>query len=69
MADDNAVAWSIGFLEGWISKAAEMAQASNAQAALDHLKIIEDALNEYRRRCAALQDVMTQAKKALEARP
>lgn len=66
MADDNAVAWSIGFLEGWIPKAAEMAGASNAAAALTHLKTIEDALNEYRRGCDTLRLIIAETKKVLE---
>lgn len=66
MADDNAVMYSFGQLEGWIEKAAEMASASNVQATLTHLSIIEEAFKEYRLKCIALQKLAGEAKAKLD---
>lgn len=48
MADDNAIVWSIGFMEGFINSSEKLG-AENSDAARTHLKIIEDAFHEYRR--------------------
>jgi len=45
MADNNSVMFSIGHLEGWIGQAGQMG-ANNAETALAHLKIVEEAYKE-----------------------
>ena len=47
MADDKAVAWSLGFLEGWINEAKE-GRTTNSDAALMHLSIVDADYREYR---------------------
>ena len=66
MADDNAVMYSFGQLEGWIEKVAQMAGASNVAATLTHLSIVEAAFKEYRLKCIALQKLAVEAKAKLD---
>jgi hypothetical protein len=47
MADDNAVVFAIGYLEGYINTC-ESRGIPNSDAASINLKTIEDAFNQYR---------------------
>jgi len=57
MADDNAISWSIGFLEGYINSAEKLG-AEHTEGARTHLKIIEDAFHEYRRTVALQRQLL-----------
>lgn len=52
MADTNAVVYSLGFVETWIETAESLTNenrtVNNTDIALAHLRIVEDALHEYR---------------------
>lgn len=48
MADDKVVVYAIGFLEGWIRKAAVIAKADTGDEALNYLAIVESAFNQQR---------------------
>ena len=67
MADDMAVTFSIGHLEGWIEKVGQIEGINNADGALAHLKIVEAAYNEYRRNISTLRNVIREMKGKLDA--
>lgn len=67
MADDKAVMFSIGFLEQWVAQAGELANAINTDAALLHLKIVEDAFTEYRRNIGAFRKIVAKVKELVDA--
>ncbi|MDA4129223.1 MAG: hypothetical protein OK457_00480 [Thaumarchaeota archaeon] len=78
MADDMAVSYSVGFLESWIARAGAITLreptngdrihggANNVDAALTHLKIVEDAYNDYRRSILAYKATINQLKNQLD---
>jgi hypothetical protein len=66
MADDNAVVFAVGFLEGYID-GAENKGVPNATAARQYLSLIEAAYHEYRRKIDVLQKLITDAKGKLDA--
>lgn len=68
MADDTAVNYSIGFLEGWINIAEEKS-VNGAEQARTHLKIIEDAYKEYRLNTSLYRRLVQEAKDKLNAVP
>lgn len=67
MADDQAVSYAIGFLEGWIPKAAIIANSNTGEEALNYLKIIEDAIKEYRRTISTFRKVAQRLKTDMDA--
>lgn len=69
--DNNAVVWSLGFVESWIEKASDLANkdltVANAQAALEHLSIIEAAFHEMRRKNDSFRNMIQNLKAGIEA--
>jgi sulfur relay (sulfurtransferase) DsrC/TusE family protein len=70
MADNNAVVYSLGFVESWIEKAADNIAkdltVSNTEAALGHLKIVEEAFHEYRRTVDTMRAVLQDLKRRVD---
>ena len=72
MADDNAVMFSIGSIEGWIAKASDLITElkpdgiSNADNMLQHLHLIEAAYLERIRTIAAFQTMVQELRSRLD---
>lgn len=72
MADDNAVMFSIGSIEGWITKADEMilelkpGGISNAPAMLQALNLIQAAYLERIRTIAAFHSMIQELRSRLD---
>lgn len=56
--DNNAVVYSLDFIEDWLEKSIE----NNVETALQHLKIIEDAFHENRRSLETLRTLLKNLK-------
>lgn len=70
MANDSITVQSIGFLEGWIEKAADHANkdltVSNAESALNHLQIVEASFHEYRRLIETYRSLLQDLKRRVD---
>jgi hypothetical protein len=72
MSDETSVMWSVGFLEGWIERSSlddsgVLRVGSDADAALAHLKILEDAYKESCRNKISTQIAVQKVRENLDA--
>jgi len=68
MAEDLAVKYSAGFVEGWIEKVVALhPELANADVAIQHLDIIVGAYDEHRKNIGVFRSVIEQIKDTVNA--